>query len=191
MDNSDSLDAAQGGAKRHGLFRLHPEPQNLYNHLDFDVDIVAIYGLGGHAFNTWTDKDGHLWLRDSLPARVPKRLSRCDAGPSLVTDHHVTTLGTAVRSDLIRTLQVSSTELETISRHATELLKALTIVSFYEQKPIGPALVVEPFSAILGKSSVIYPFGPSSMTLAEDNRQLLNELFCVDYKAAQLRPRQP
>ncbi|RYO83523.1 hypothetical protein DL763_007848 [Monosporascus cannonballus] len=31
----------------------------------------------------------------------------------------------------------------------------------------------------------------SSMTLAGANRQLLDKLFCVDYKAAQLRPRQP
>jgi alpha-beta hydrolase superfamily lysophospholipase len=34
--------------------------------------IVAIHGVGGHAFKTWTDNDGHLWLRDSLPAHVPK-----------------------------------------------------------------------------------------------------------------------
>ncbi|RYP80927.1 hypothetical protein DL769_002205 [Monosporascus sp. CRB-8-3] len=271
MDDCDSPDAAQGRPKRHGLFRLHPKPQDPYNHLDFDVDIVAVHGLGGHAFNTWTDKDGHLWLRDSLPARVPKvrvmtfgydstvlfgscrasindfaldlatrlelerqhteerrrplvfvchslggvvfkeflvhlslQLDRCHdllrsvfgvvfmgtphrgsraATPARLLSQiiNVATLGSVVRSDSIRTLQVSSIELETISRHATELLKALTIISFYEQKPIGPALVVEPFSAILA----------SSMTIAEANRELLDELFCVDYKAAQLRPRRP
>ncbi|RYP15106.1 hypothetical protein DL765_005929 [Monosporascus sp. GIB2] len=311
MDDFDSPDAAHGQAKRHGLFRLHPKPQHPYNHLDFDVDIVAVHGLGGHAFNTWTDKDGHLWLRDSLPARVPRvrvmtfgydstvlfgssrasindfaldlttrleverqhteerrrplvfvchslggvvfkeflvhlslQLDRCHdllrsvcgvvfmgtphrgsraAAPARLLSRiiNVATLGSAVRSDLIRTLQVSSIELETISRHATELLKELTIVSFYEQKPIGPALVVEPFSAILGLpneraipinadhrkiaqtsprkeqrylpvwTSIKELVEASSMTLAESNRQFLDKLFCVDYKAAQLRPRQP
>ena len=35
------------------------------------TSIIAIHGLGGSAFKTWTDKDEHLWLRDSLPAHVP------------------------------------------------------------------------------------------------------------------------
>lgn len=33
--------------------------------------IVAIHGLNGHAFKTWTDQDGHMWLRDSLPHHIP------------------------------------------------------------------------------------------------------------------------
>ena len=71
----------------------------------------------------------HRGSRAATPARLLSKII------------NVATLGSAVRSDLIRTLQVSSVELETISRHATELLKALTIVSFYEQKPMGPTLV--------------------------------------------------
>mgnify|MGYP001606572691 CR=1 FL=1 len=53
----------------------------------------------------------------------------------------VATLGSLIRTDLLRTLRVSSAELETISRHATLLLKSLAVISFYEQKPLGATLV--------------------------------------------------
>ncbi|KAI4104803.1 MAG: hypothetical protein L6R37_003076, partial [Teloschistes peruensis] len=33
--------------------------------------VIAIHGLGGDAFTTWTDQDGHMWLRDTLPRNLP------------------------------------------------------------------------------------------------------------------------
>ncbi|KAJ6443517.1 ankyrin repeats (3 copies) domain-containing protein [Purpureocillium lavendulum] len=70
------LMAARGGrngdqADRHGLFRLHPRPDDLYNPADCHADIVAIHGLGGHPLKTWRSEDDRIWLRDSLPAHVP------------------------------------------------------------------------------------------------------------------------
>jgi triacylglycerol esterase/lipase EstA (alpha/beta hydrolase family) len=44
------------------LFRLGSWPR---------TSIVAVHGLGGDAFDTWTE-DGKLWLRDFLPQRLPK-----------------------------------------------------------------------------------------------------------------------
>ncbi|KAI9450634.1 Alpha/Beta hydrolase protein [Russula earlei] len=38
---------------------------------DSKLDIIAIHGLNGHAFNSWTVDDGVMWLRDLLPAQVP------------------------------------------------------------------------------------------------------------------------
>ncbi|KAH7053204.1 hypothetical protein B0J12DRAFT_571100, partial [Macrophomina phaseolina] len=35
------------------------------------VDIVAIHGLGGDLRDTWTHKNGTLWLRDLLPQSMP------------------------------------------------------------------------------------------------------------------------
>ena len=34
--------------------------------------MFAIHGLGGDAFGTWTDGNGQLWLRDSLPSLIPQ-----------------------------------------------------------------------------------------------------------------------
>jgi hypothetical protein len=37
----------------------------------YDVDIVAIHGLGGTAYKTWTHDNGRLWLRDFAPIQFP------------------------------------------------------------------------------------------------------------------------
>ncbi|RYP68053.1 hypothetical protein DL771_006894 [Monosporascus sp. 5C6A] len=287
-----------GSSERHGLFLLHP------------AHIVAIHGLGGDAFKTWTDKDGHLWLRDSLPAYISGArimtygydsavvfgssqmsvddfsidlLSRLDMGrrapeeklrPLIFVCHslggvvfkqalisaalqgaeyqdilksthgvifmgtphrgsraaspagqlskiiNVATLGTGARSDLLDVLKVSSRVLDRVSRQSAQILQRLSIVSFYEQKPLGPTLIVEPFSAILGLPNeraipinadhrqiarvsprTEHRFLPVWKALAElaegclletasNSKELLDELYCVDYKTLQLRPRQ-
>ncbi|CAJ0545078.1 Ff.00g085510.m01.CDS01 [Fusarium sp. VM40] len=307
----DQFNNTKDVPERHGLFLLHPQRET-YNIDDYLIDIVAIHGLGGHPFKTWTEKEGrHLWLRDSLPGHIPQariltfgydstvvfgksrsqihdyaidlanRLEAfrqhpqerdrplifichslggvvfkeflvqvtlnkdsfghvansvagvvflgCPHRGSRVASHarllsriiNAATLGSGARSDLIKLLQVSSTELEAVSRHATYPLKSLIIISFYEQVPTGPSMVVEPFSAILGlpnerampvntdhrglahvsprKPQQYLPVWSSVKELAEscltpiqaDNRKLLEGLFCFDSKSAQMRPRQP
>lgn len=38
----------------------------------FPVDIIAVHGLNGDAYKTWTHRStGKLWLRDFLPAFLP------------------------------------------------------------------------------------------------------------------------
>ncbi|KAK8131115.1 hypothetical protein PG984_007553 [Apiospora sp. TS-2023a] len=37
----------------------------------FDVDIIAVHGLNGDAYTTWTHSNGTFWLRDLLPACLP------------------------------------------------------------------------------------------------------------------------
>ena len=37
----------------------------------YPVDIVAVHGLNGDAYTTWTHKNGVLWLRDLLPGLLP------------------------------------------------------------------------------------------------------------------------
>lgn len=52
--------------EEYGLFTLQERPPRQNG----VVDIVAIHGLGGHAYNTWTDRE-KLWLRDFLPSQIP------------------------------------------------------------------------------------------------------------------------
>ncbi|ERF71993.1 hypothetical protein EPUS_07463 [Endocarpon pusillum Z07020] len=54
--------------EKHGLFVLHPEEEDTHA----DVDIIAVHGLGGDAFETWTDAGYKLWLRDFIPSFLPK-----------------------------------------------------------------------------------------------------------------------
>lgn len=47
---------------------LDPTPLETSEH---SVDLVAIHGLGGDLRDTWTHKNGTLWLRDLLPKSMP------------------------------------------------------------------------------------------------------------------------
>jgi ankyrin repeat domain-containing protein 50 len=82
---------------------------------------------------------------------TPHRGSRT-AGPMLHLSNIINTftLGGAIRVDLLKALRVSSKSLEEISTLSLQSLEKLSIISFYEQKPLGVSLIVEPFSAILG-----------------------------------------
>lgn len=54
-----------------------PKGERLGMHILFEpteppaLDIVAIHGLGGDPFDTWTHTNKTLWLRDFLPADIP------------------------------------------------------------------------------------------------------------------------
>lgn len=67
---------------RHGLSRLvnrSPADQDAVYGLqpqapvgdNPDAYIIAIHGLVGNSLETWTHKDGTLWLRDTLPSKLP------------------------------------------------------------------------------------------------------------------------
>ncbi len=56
-----------------GLILLNPgdgsspvDNENMYS-----LDIVALHGLNGDPYSTWTHKDGKLWLRDFIPNEFP------------------------------------------------------------------------------------------------------------------------
>ena len=54
---------------RYGLFLLN---KNIGNEAQkYNIDIVAVHGLGGNAYGTWTHDNGKLWLRDLLLEDLP------------------------------------------------------------------------------------------------------------------------
>lgn len=50
----------------YGFFELAKNPEALTT-----VDVVAVHGLQGHPYTTWTHENGNLWLKHELPEDVP------------------------------------------------------------------------------------------------------------------------
>lgn len=76
--------AANVRPERFGLFRLDApststststspslDDNNSNQPGQFPVDIIAVHGLSGDAYSTWTHPNGTLWLRDLLPDFLP------------------------------------------------------------------------------------------------------------------------
>lgn len=68
----DLVENASYKGQRLGLFplegdRTDSDPFSPTYHLD----IVALHGLNGDAFNTWTNKNKQLWLKEFLPRSLP------------------------------------------------------------------------------------------------------------------------
>jgi hypothetical protein len=56
------------------LILLSSSTSNIEPQADYDLDVVAIHGLTGHPFETWTyNEHGRnvLWLQDLLPNALP------------------------------------------------------------------------------------------------------------------------
>ncbi len=56
--------------EKYGLHCLTPSDDDA-DGLAFGPDIVAIHGLNGDPFRTWSHENGSLWLRDFLPSELP------------------------------------------------------------------------------------------------------------------------
>jgi hypothetical protein len=73
--DSDHSSSATGGSgsrvNKYGLHLLYPAADDAGAPLALGSDIVAIHGLNGDAYRTWTHENDKLWLRDFLPASLP------------------------------------------------------------------------------------------------------------------------
>ncbi|OBT99536.1 hypothetical protein VE01_02798 [Pseudogymnoascus verrucosus] len=74
--SASSHNALTGKSQPLGLSRLDSsllhEPVDAHLPIDVDVDVIALHGLNGNAFTTWTNRQNQLWLREFLPRSLPK-----------------------------------------------------------------------------------------------------------------------
>lgn len=57
--------------ERFGLFLLAESAPDTKESENYAVDIIAVHGLNGDAYTTWTHANGTLWIRDLLPKLLP------------------------------------------------------------------------------------------------------------------------
>jgi hypothetical protein len=61
-------------ADRYGLLPMHlqnPRFNDTESEENYLLDVVAVHGITGDAYNTWTHENGKLWLRDFVPDDFP------------------------------------------------------------------------------------------------------------------------
>ncbi|RKL35782.1 hypothetical protein BFJ72_g8482 [Fusarium proliferatum] len=109
---ASSTSAESESQERHGLFVLHPGPDELYDASNYLVDIVGIHGLGGHPFKTWREKEGRPGSGKSVLTRCVAEniqsygLDRDSESGYLVVSHFCSYMDTALNSEdtVLRTL---------------------------------------------------------------------------------------
>lgn len=69
-----ALDRTNDRTEKYGLFPLHPPiltPSDVEDGETNSLDIVAVHGITGDAYATWTHDNGNFWLRDLVPKDLP------------------------------------------------------------------------------------------------------------------------
>jgi hypothetical protein len=72
--NPPSGPGAKERSEKYGLFFLNEQHfRDVTNagEARCSVDIVALHGINGDAYDTWTHRNGKLWLRDFLAQQLP------------------------------------------------------------------------------------------------------------------------
>lgn len=106
-----------------GLHRLFPTNESQpgpSEGQEYPVDIIAVHGLNGDAYSTWTHKpDGTLWLRDLLPSFLPGCRVYTYSYPSQIFSESFARVHDFARGLLveIRDLQEGSTTVQLPSFH--------------------------------------------------------------------------
>ncbi|KAK4080787.1 hypothetical protein Trihar35433_1892 [Trichoderma harzianum] len=88
---------------------------------DHDVDVIAVSGLGGHAYGSFKDRNGnYMWLQDALPSDLLNTLSHRPMARVMIYGHKsnvyksrsvqdIDDLSTALHSNLLALIQAPRT----------------------------------------------------------------------------------
>ncbi|KAI0188050.1 hypothetical protein EV127DRAFT_435338 [Xylaria flabelliformis] len=68
---SASVRKEQTRSERFGLFYVGGSPVDPKQDNQYPVDIIAVHGLNGDAYTTWTHPNGMMWIKDILPSFIP------------------------------------------------------------------------------------------------------------------------
>ncbi|GME23020.1 hypothetical protein L207DRAFT_627774 [Neofusicoccum parvum] len=132
-DASDPSTTDDADEERWGLKELAPgtEPQ---------LDLIAIHGLNGHRERTWTADNNVLWLRDLLPAEIPR-------ARILTYGYDSRTHGTW-EEDISR---------QTLNGHGIKLLQALSLKREKTKTTCRPIIfIAHSLGGIVLKSALIH-----------------------------------
>lgn len=70
--STHTTESTESRTEKHGLFKLAESQPDPSEPETYPVDIIAVHGLNGDAYTTWTHPlTGTLWLRDFLPNFLP------------------------------------------------------------------------------------------------------------------------
>lgn len=66
-------DDAYAHDEEYGLLLLNPDSEAISAHYEkvYEVDVVAVHGLGGRRLKTWRNDRGEIWLQKWLPDSIP------------------------------------------------------------------------------------------------------------------------
>lgn len=67
----EELPNSSDRTETHGLFLMNPQHADSKSTETCALDIIAVHGITGDAYDTWKHENGTLWLRDFLPIDFP------------------------------------------------------------------------------------------------------------------------
>ncbi|KAK3387786.1 hypothetical protein B0H63DRAFT_559240 [Podospora didyma] len=111
------------------------------------VDIVAIHGLGGDAYRTWTGDNDKLWLRDFLPSRL--------------RDARIFTYG----YDSVVAFSKSSAEVDDFARDLLQRVKAVRSPWAEHQRPLY--LICHSLGGIVAKQALNIAHGNKTINAGD------------------------
>ena len=70
--SADLIENASYNGQRLGLFPLKADNTDSDSlSPTYHLDVIALHGLNGDAFDSWTKKNKQLWLKELLPRSLP------------------------------------------------------------------------------------------------------------------------
>ncbi|KAF7174333.1 hypothetical protein CNMCM5623_006936 [Aspergillus felis] len=140
-----------------------------------DVDVIAMSGLGGHAFDSFKERGGSfMWLRDALPLDFPNaRILIYGYDTRLVRSssfQNLTDLGRALQIDM-KAIRVIAPRICT--QTCTKIRRACGVFLLHGRGTLLQKMPLGVFRALLNSMLKSFPVDLSEVTLEFEDREKL------------------